>query len=71
MQRAVGLLLGFVGGFLFGLLFYGVGLVWFGLVVCWFFCLVWFGFWGFFSVTCKSVAAFNLCLKFATVYCQH
>lgn len=42
MQRAVGLLLGFVGVFLFGLLFYGVGLVWFGCLLVFLFGLVWF-----------------------------
>lgn len=42
----------------------------FVLFVCWLFYLVWF-FGGFFAVTCMSVTAFNLCLKFATVYCPH
>lgn len=40
-----------------------------------FFCLVWSCFVSFsgrlFAVTCISIAAFNLCLKFATVNCQH
>lgn len=46
---------------------------WFGLVWLFVGFFAWFGliFGVFFSVTCKSVAAFNLCLKFATVYCQH